>query len=282
MINRGKGGEDAAQELARFDRDVLAEHPDLVIWQLGTNAVLRRDDVSGDGELIRRGVAQLDDGRRRRRADGHAIRPPRAGAAGPRGHGAADRRGGGERACRPVPRFEIMRYWQDGPIAAEAPPMIGPDGLHMTDRGYGCLAAELADALAANWRAQRDAGPLARIPLRYPGPPPGRSPARLSRRSTQRRRRLTGAATRRSRPPPGVATKGRVNPCGSILSPPCSSRAWVAAGAGDFARGAEKSVWDSRSGHICCGNIHRGPQYVVGFPSIQGRLWGSQRPVTIP
>src|SRR5690242_11650592 len=31
VINRGKGGEDAPEELARLDRDVIALHPDLVI-----------------------------------------------------------------------------------------------------------------------------------------------------------------------------------------------------------------------------------------------------------
>ena len=29
--------------------------------------------------------------------------------------------------------------------------MIGPDGLHMTDASYGCLARQLAAALARNW-----------------------------------------------------------------------------------------------------------------------------------
>jgi hypothetical protein len=29
--------------------------------------------------------------------------------------------------------------------------MVGPDGLHMTDASYGCLANELAEALALNW-----------------------------------------------------------------------------------------------------------------------------------
>src|SRR5437588_4702028 len=51
-------------------------------------------------------------------------------------------------------RFEIMRFWQAAQ-PADAPQMIGPDGLHMTDRGYGCLAAELADALA--WNSAHDA-----------------------------------------------------------------------------------------------------------------------------
>ena len=48
VINHGVGGQDVGEELTRLDRDVLAEHPDLVIWQLGTNAVLRRDDLSAD------------------------------------------------------------------------------------------------------------------------------------------------------------------------------------------------------------------------------------------
>ena len=33
--------------------------------------------------------------------------------------------------------------------------MVGADGLHMTDAGYGCLALDLAAALEANWRADR-------------------------------------------------------------------------------------------------------------------------------
>ena len=48
MINHGVGGQDVREEFDRLDRDVMAEHPDLVIWQLGTNAVLRRDDLSAD------------------------------------------------------------------------------------------------------------------------------------------------------------------------------------------------------------------------------------------
>ena len=39
VANKGKGGEEAPDELNRFDRDVIAEQPDLVIWQVGTNAV---------------------------------------------------------------------------------------------------------------------------------------------------------------------------------------------------------------------------------------------------
>src|SRR5205823_11327138 len=41
VLNRGIAGERAVDMLARFDDTVASEHPDLVLWQLGTNAVLR-------------------------------------------------------------------------------------------------------------------------------------------------------------------------------------------------------------------------------------------------
>jgi lysophospholipase L1-like esterase len=40
MVNKGiGGGQEAPVELQRFDTDVIAEKPDLVIWQVGTNAI---------------------------------------------------------------------------------------------------------------------------------------------------------------------------------------------------------------------------------------------------
>src|SRR2546423_10654137 len=44
VINRGKGGGAGEEEFARLQGHVLAAHPDLVICQAGTNALLRRAD----------------------------------------------------------------------------------------------------------------------------------------------------------------------------------------------------------------------------------------------
>jgi hypothetical protein len=44
MVNKGIGGQEAPVELARFDTDVITEKPDLVIWQVGTNAVWQGAD----------------------------------------------------------------------------------------------------------------------------------------------------------------------------------------------------------------------------------------------
>jgi hypothetical protein len=61
VLNRGKGGEEAPPELERFDTDVRAEKPSLVIWQVGTNAVFRPEKftVKDTAEKIAMGLAQL-------------------------------------------------------------------------------------------------------------------------------------------------------------------------------------------------------------------------------
>lgn len=150
VVNHGVGGQDVPEELARIDRDVLAEHPDLVIWQVGTNAALRRDDLSADEQMIRRGIATMTE---------HGIDvlmmdlqyAPRVVA---RPASAEMERLIAEIASYAhiglFRRFEIMREWDRTQQLAPAA-MIGPDGLHMTDASYGCLANQLAEALAWNW-----------------------------------------------------------------------------------------------------------------------------------
>ena len=48
VVNRGIGGQGAPEELSRFESDVIAEAPALVIWQVGTNAVYRNKDYNPD------------------------------------------------------------------------------------------------------------------------------------------------------------------------------------------------------------------------------------------
>jgi hypothetical protein len=56
MVNQGIGGQEAPSELLRFDTDVIAEKPDLVIWQVGTNAVFDETITA-----IRDGLIKLRD-----------------------------------------------------------------------------------------------------------------------------------------------------------------------------------------------------------------------------
>jgi len=150
VLNHGIGGQDVGEELNRLDRDVVAEHPDLVIWQVGTNAVLRREDLAADEELIRRGVSLMKE---------YGIDIVLMDLQYARRVLARPAWGEMERIIREIARsnhvglfrrFEIMQEWERTQQLAPAP-MIGPDGLHMTDASYGCLASQLAEALAWNW-----------------------------------------------------------------------------------------------------------------------------------
>jgi acyl-CoA thioesterase I len=152
VANRGVSGEDAPEELARLTADVIVPHPDLAIWQVGTNAVLRRDDLSADGELMREGVNRL------KKAGIDVVlmdlqyaprvldRPSYGVMEDLISDTASDAHVGLFR------RFALMRYWERT-HPPDAPAMIGDDGVHMTDAGYGCLASDLAGALEANWRS---------------------------------------------------------------------------------------------------------------------------------
>src|SRR4051812_15048671 len=62
VLNRGIGGQEAPSELSRFESDVVAETPTLVIWQVGTNAVFRKDQFNLEevGRSIATGLGWLD------------------------------------------------------------------------------------------------------------------------------------------------------------------------------------------------------------------------------
>ena len=66
MVNKGIGGQEAPVEFERFDADVIAEKPDLVIWQVGTNAIWQSPDqnppsFSETARAIRDGLVKLRD-----------------------------------------------------------------------------------------------------------------------------------------------------------------------------------------------------------------------------
>ena len=144
VLNKGIGGEEAAQMVARFDADVIEESPDLVLWQIGSNSVLR--DHPTAGEVIRQGVARL-------KASGFEvilINPQYAPKilAKPGVEQTVDVITATARDAEVglFDRFAAMRYWSE----TEKIPFdqfITADGLHMNDWGYACVAKLVANAI---------------------------------------------------------------------------------------------------------------------------------------
>jgi lysophospholipase L1-like esterase len=147
VVNRGVNGEEAADMLARFETGVIAENPHLVLWQVGTNSVLRDRPVDAGGTLLHEGIARL----KAIRADVVLIDPQFA----PRviAKPAVDdmvallAKIAKEEKVGLFRRFAMMRGWHDTenlPFDA----FVSPDGLHMNDWSYACLAKGLGMAIA--------------------------------------------------------------------------------------------------------------------------------------
>lgn len=144
VLNKGINGEEAKEMLARFVADVIEEAPDLVLWQVGSNSVLR--DHPAPATLIHQGIELL----KANGADVILVNPQYA----PR----IIAKSGAEQAVDIITatardeevglfdRFAVMRHWRE----AENLPFeqfITPDGLHMNDWGYACVAKLLAGAI---------------------------------------------------------------------------------------------------------------------------------------
>jgi lysophospholipase L1-like esterase len=144
IVNRGRGGETVAANLARIDRDVLALQPDLVIWQVGTNDALRGIPLATIRAGLQEGITKL-------RATGADVV-----LLDPQPLNSKIQEAAVERveallvdvanATKTVllPRHRLMDYWvESGQFTPTS--LLGPDGLHMTDASYRCLAERIAD-----------------------------------------------------------------------------------------------------------------------------------------
>jgi acyl-CoA thioesterase-1 len=147
MHNRGVNGEEIGDMLTRFDSSVIAAKPDLVLWQLGTNAVIRGHQLGDHGLLIREGLAKIH----AIGADVVLIDPqfaPKVIAKPDAESMVALISATAKQADVDLfRRFELMHHWRDvGHLAFET--FVSPDGLHMNDWSYACMAKGLGNAIA--------------------------------------------------------------------------------------------------------------------------------------
>ena len=145
VINAGKGGEDAPEMMKRLQTAVLDRNPDMVIWQVGTNAVLRNLDPVETVKLVEEGIARI----RATGADLVLVDPQYSPAVNARAESASKMINllGKVAELRHVgifPRFEVMRDWHEKQ-AIPVESFVIADGLHMNDWGYACFAQLLGD-----------------------------------------------------------------------------------------------------------------------------------------
>jgi acyl-CoA thioesterase I len=147
ILNRGVNGDEAPDMLARMETAVIAEHPDLVLWQVGTNSVLRDKAVPPHASMLHDGLMRL----KATGADVVLIDPqyaPRV-LAKPNVQLMVSLIASAAKADHVslFHRFALMQHWyQDEHLPFEA--FVSADGLHMNDWSYACLAKGIAVAIA--------------------------------------------------------------------------------------------------------------------------------------
>lgn len=142
VINAGVGGEEVTDMLKRFDTAVIAVRPDLVLWQLGTNSVIRDQKVDGHDNSIHEGLKKI----RSIGADVVLIDPqfvPKVIVKPEAEHMVELISATAKKEDIDLfRRFDVMKRWSMvDRLPFEA--FTSPDGLHMNDWGYACMAKGL-------------------------------------------------------------------------------------------------------------------------------------------
>jgi lysophospholipase L1-like esterase len=154
VINRGIGGETTADTVNRLQAEIDAARPDLVLWQLGTNDMLRDltlARVVGDFDRGRDildaagvDVVLIDPQRLPEDTDNAGFRGRNSLLAGVSGTIAYL---GAREGYAVAPRFSPMSGW-----AGLEGGGVGPDDLHLNDAGYACWAANTVAGLGGALR----------------------------------------------------------------------------------------------------------------------------------
>jgi lysophospholipase L1-like esterase len=147
VINRGIGGQDATEELARIEADALAIRPQLVIWQVGANGALRNLDLETFRDLVTSGVRRLQ----ARGIDvilmDNQLSPRLLAKPEEPLFDQALAEVAADTGAVLFSRRALMQDWRrEGEPYAE---FIAADGLHHNDHGYLCVAQSLTRSMLA-------------------------------------------------------------------------------------------------------------------------------------
>jgi acyl-CoA thioesterase I len=147
VLNRGVNGEETDDMMARFASDVMAAHPQLVLWQVGTNSVLRDHPLNPHLVELHKGIEEL------KAADADVVLIDLQYA--PKVLAKSEAAGMVEQIALAAKeqnvdlfrRFEVMRNWHEVQhLGFDV--FVSPDRLHMNDWGYACWAKLIGAAIA--------------------------------------------------------------------------------------------------------------------------------------
>lgn len=157
VINRGVGGQDAAEMLRRLQEDAVAVKPNLVVWQVGANGALRDEDPEAFRSLVARGVRELQGAGIDVVLMDNQRAPVILASADHARIDEALARVAKETGAPLFSRGRLMQQWEQAGFASSL--FLSEDGVHHNDRGYTCvaraLAASILNGLGTEWNGDR-------------------------------------------------------------------------------------------------------------------------------
>lgn len=148
VVNAGVGSNSAHQMYLRLDHDVIGEEPKLVIWQTGIIDAIHDVGIDRFKRIVRKGIARLREAEIDVVLMDHQPLPNSARYALYRDYMAALREVAAETGVPVFRRYDVMSELI-GSGRLTMGEIFTTDGLNPADRGYACIAANLAQTLAA-------------------------------------------------------------------------------------------------------------------------------------
>lgn len=146
VVNAGRGGETGVQTVERLEAALRVQSFDLVIWQVGTNDAIKGVTEEDFRAILERGIGAV-------KASGSSLilldqqyfptindlgRYERfVGLVGTLAR---------EQKVAVFSRYALMQDW-NSQSPDELRSMLSGDGFHMSDKGYDCLAGQVAEAI---------------------------------------------------------------------------------------------------------------------------------------
>ena len=146
IVNSGRNGDTIPGNVARFERDVFAHNPELVVWQLGSNDLTWMETIDSLKKKIIDGVEAL-------RTNGADVilmdqqYTPVILASQYSKMQAAIASVASQTRVAYFRRFELMHKTVESGVGIGA--LSSFDGLHMSGDGYDCIGRALARAIVA-------------------------------------------------------------------------------------------------------------------------------------
>jgi lysophospholipase L1-like esterase len=146
VINRGIAGQTTEQMAARFDKDIYAHQPALVVWETGTVDAVRGEDVNAFADALTSGIAAVQEHKSEIMLMDMQYNPSTVSVINFQPYLDALHQTATLQDVYMFQRFDLMKYWNEA-AAFDFSNVPREKRASLAREFYECLGERLADAI---------------------------------------------------------------------------------------------------------------------------------------